>query len=1077
MTKTDLRSKLLSVFEFPVWKVIFDEIFSPSRVQYFLQEVSVDADLINSGGQIGTIRLNDGRALAIFKFEVADNIDISRNRKGLRDIAAKYVDQSLIHGALVLYYSANQADYRLTFVAKQNSFNESGQLIKTETAPKRYTFLLGPNEPCTTAANRLYELIECRRKNGSIYLADVIEAFSVERLNKEFFDGYKKQYHKFLNTLSDTKPNRDYVKKLLGRIVFLHFLQKKGWMGVPASNTDWTGGDKNYLYNLVALYHGNDRLLSDVLEPLFFNTLNRHRSNDLADPLLGNNVKIPYLNGGLFDKDKLDRLDIDFPYDYFKDLMSFFSQYNFTIDENDPDYSEVGIDPEMLGHIFENLLEDNKDKGAYYTPKEIVQYMCRESVIQYLITHTKEDQAIENPKESLTDLVNKHIVSIELQDKANAQKIYNLLAKIKVCDPAIGSGAFPMGILNVLFHTRHLLHAFAFPNQNFISTEVKRDIIQNNIYGVDIEQGAVDIARLRFWLTLVVDAEKPQPLPNLDYKIVRGNSLITTFNDEYIQLPENPDGRTKLAKLKKELHQLQKNLFNLNGDEKLQCEVDIKCKILEVIKVQLGIDKGNAQEDGRIDVDIFDEKKLSRMQLKRVMQAQAIDSIKSKSLFILNSLFTALTTPATSLANRAQIDIKFFDWKTIFSNIFCDDDYNSGFDIVIGNPPYIDSETMTATMPGLRNTYKKIFKTAKGNWDIFIPFIELGIDLLKKGGTISFIVPNKLIGAKYAEKARANIQKYNLKTIRDYGQVPVFDAAVYPCVFLLKKEQQEECVIFEPMRSLTSVENSHIISGQTYTSDLFWDKYFIPNTILDIVLKISTTTSPLRTKNITILGAATVGEAYEIKEIIKEFENESDYFKFINTGTIDKFLSLWGQKKTQYIKGAYEKPIVTKDTLAQISYKRAQQASADKIIVAGMSNEIEAFFDNGYYLAGKSTTIIQGESTLLKALNCLLNSKLISFWLNINFNSLKMAGGYINIGTNELGSIPTPSEEKIISSFRQFIQTFPEQKSWSNKITEIDHIVYHLYNLTYDEVLIIDPKTSITRDKYENYELNHDKIT
>lgn len=158
---------------------------------------------------------------------------IERNRKGLRDIAAKTIDQSIIHGALAFYYSKNVPDYRLTFIAKQTSFNEYGELVKSETAPKRYTFLLGKNEPCRTAADRLYELVS-KRKNSSIYLADVTEAFSVERLNKEFFAGYKAQYNKFLQQLSDTKPNRDYVKKLLGRIVFLQFLQKKvGWVFLP----------------------------------------------------------------------------------------------------------------------------------------------------------------------------------------------------------------------------------------------------------------------------------------------------------------------------------------------------------------------------------------------------------------------------------------------------------------------------------------------------------------------------------------------------------------------------------------------------------------------------------------------------------------------------------------------------------------------------------------------------------------------------------------------------------------------------------------------------------------------------
>ena len=522
MNQAYLKNILSAKFDFDIWKDLLEKIFP--KVEVFTSVAKIADSHVKDGGHVGNIRLDDGRSLAIFRFEVSDNVQISRNRKSLRDIAAKYVDQGLIHGALVFYYSQNQDDYRLTFIAKQTYFNESGELVKKETAPKRYTFLLGKNEPCTTAASRLIELAN-KKNYGSIYLTDVTDAFSVERLNKEFFNGYKAQYKKFVDTLSDTKQHRDYVKKLLGRLVFLQFLQKKGWMGVPASNAKWEGGDKNYLSKLVDNYANNNRLLSDVLELLFFKTLNEKRNGDIADGKLGENIKIPYLNGGLFDKDKIDELDIDFPYSYFKDLMDFFSQYNFTIDENDPDDSEVGIDPEMLGHIFENLLEDNKDKGAFYTPKEIVQYMCRQSVIQYLKTH----EPSELYAEPIEQLINNGVVNPILQSKNIAIRFTQLLKEVKVCDPAIGSGAFPMGILYVLYHAIHHLHSHAEPHGNFDSTQTKRDIIQNNIFGVDIEQGAVDIARLRFWLALVVDADKPQPLPNLDYKITCGNSQIYRY--------------------------------------------------------------------------------------------------------------------------------------------------------------------------------------------------------------------------------------------------------------------------------------------------------------------------------------------------------------------------------------------------------------------------------------------------------------------------------------------------------------------------------------------------------------------
>lgn len=206
MNQTDLKHKLSAPFDFNEWKNILAQMFP--KIDYLAKETSVDNNLVKNGGQIGVIHLNDGRSLGLFKFEVADNIHISRNRKGLREIAAKYVDQDIINGALVLYYSGIQTEYRLTFVSKQTVFDSEGNLSIKETAPKRYTFLLGESEPCTTAANRLIELIN-KNKRGSVYLDDVTEAFSVERLNKDFFNGYKTQYKRFVDTLTYTLKNEN----------------------------------------------------------------------------------------------------------------------------------------------------------------------------------------------------------------------------------------------------------------------------------------------------------------------------------------------------------------------------------------------------------------------------------------------------------------------------------------------------------------------------------------------------------------------------------------------------------------------------------------------------------------------------------------------------------------------------------------------------------------------------------------------------------------------------------------------------------------------------------------------------
>lgn len=767
MNQTELKHILSAKFDFDVWKELLNTLFP--KVELFNKEVEVDASLIKQGGHVGNVRLDDGRSLAIFKFEVADSVQIARNRRGLRDIAAKYVDQSLIHGALVFYYSLSQEDYRLTYVAKQTVFDENGQLKTNETAPKRYTFILGPNETCTTAANRLVELAERKRKKDSVYLADVTDAFSVERLNKEFFDGYKKQYNKFLATLSDSKQNRDYVKKLLGRIVFLHFLQKKGWMGVPASNHGWEGGDRNYLANLVSRYNGNDRLLSDVLEPLFFNTLNEKRDNDIADSILGDNIKIPYLNGGLFEKDSIDKLDIDFPYSYFKELMGFFSMYNFTIDENDPDDSEIGIDPEMLGHIFENLLEDNKDKGAFYTPKEIVQYMCRESIIQYLIAHTKDDLFLGHLGEQIKDLINNQHVSKEIKDESNAERLYHLLKEVKVCDPAIGSGAFPMGILNVLFHSRHLLHNIAFKNTDFVSTDVKRDIIQNNIFGVDIEQGAVDIARLRFWLALVVDADTPQPLPNLDYKIVCGNSLLNRhaldipIDDVFAYYNRKNNADFTLADYQQLVAEYTDTSDHTLKDKFKEKIADIK----GAFKISLN----------------------NRMLTKRNRILGQILSLESDTLFgpptkecikqakELRKSHAKLLSLNSDMEND-KLYADAFEWRFEFPSLLDDNGNFTGFDIVIGNPPYLRIQGIRAVNPAFADELTDKYHSATGAFDLYALFVERGLQIINPAGIVNFIMPVKWTNAAFGKGLRSLLADKVSKII-NFGAYQVFNASTY----------------------------------------------------------------------------------------------------------------------------------------------------------------------------------------------------------------------------------------------------------------------------------------------------------
>ena len=276
-----------------------------------------------------------------------------------------------------------------------------------------------------------------------------------------------------------------------------------------------------------------------------------------------------------------------------------------------------------------------------------------------------------------------------------------------------------------------------------------------------------------------------------------------------------------------------------------------------------------------------------------------------------------------------------------------------------------------------------------------------------------------------------------IEELIDYSSVNVFEEAdVYPIVFRIINSQIQTSVRTKVMLDLINAKNVVCINKERFFSDIYWDKYFFPKKIVETVMKISNFKKIFQ-YNFQVVGAATVNEAYNIKKYLKEIDNETEkHRKLINTGTIDPFKSLWGIKTTKYIKGSYLEPVISDNKLKIISKTRLKQAHSSKIIIAGMSLSIEAFFDNGNYLAGKSTVIVLGENTKLKALTAVLNSKLISFWFSMNYNSLTMAGGYFNIGTNEINSIPVP--ENAFTDYRKSLYFFTEANQYLNTVESTD---------------------------------------
>ena len=725
---------------------------------------------------------------------------------------------SMSNRALMAFVPASGEQWRFSLMEMTAELNDTTlRVCRSYSNPRRFSFLLGTDAKTKTPEQYLIGKgnIRIRTENSKTLSPweDLKSRFSVEVLSDEFFERYREYYANFVQFVTgkrfvkqdnkwvekcfsapneelmqifngDEKKVRDYVKKMMGRITFLHFLQRKGWMK----------GDSNYMQNLFIQSEQQENYLEAVLEPLFFGILNtkpQERDTLFAtkgwDRLLLNKWNdIPYLNGGLFECDDNDLLKCTFPSNYFSNLFAFFTEYNFTIDENDPNDAEIGVDPEMLGKIFENLLEDNKDKGAFYTPKEIVQYMCQEALISYLETETALS------KEMIRLFVQSPENNVNNIPETEQEKLRKSLECVKICDPAIGSGAFPMELLNELLHCREALI-----EGSYNRAEIKKSIIQNNIYGVDIEQGAVDIARLRFWLSIVVDEDTPSPLPNLDYKIMNGNSLLTTFNGKYLNINDNQKHANIQAIIakKKSLQQLQKDYFLLSGQSKYEQEILIKNLILDIIDLQLGYERNSFAIKQIQTGNLFGEDTPKQMSLAEITKQKAPE--KQDTLDYCKALRETIKDTTKSIEERARTKIPFFDWHIMFADVF-NRPSKQGFDIIIGNPPYIQLQNNGGELATMYAPCE--FETFARTGDIYCLFYEQGNKLLHDGGHLCYITSNKWMRAGYGEKTREFFAKHtNPKLLIDFAGVKIFDSATVDTNILLfqkaKNAQSTTCCV------------------------------------------------------------------------------------------------------------------------------------------------------------------------------------------------------------------------------------------------------------------------------------------
>ena len=753
-------------------------------------------DCISTLQRIAKYEDSDENKIDILIVNLKKKTSLEKARSMQRNFIAWYLNGSrggvLKDAALVAFISPDSGDWRFSLVKMDYGIEASEEKIKVKqkfTPARRYSFLVGENERSHTAQSRLITVLQ--NDSSDPTLKDLEEAFSIEKVTKEFFEKYRKLFSDVKESLdkiiqrdqkvkSDFKKKNietvDFSKKLLGQVVFLYFLQKKGWFGVE-QNKEWGSGSKNFLRELFNKRHSDySNFFNDILEPLFYEALRYDRSHD-NNYYSKFNCRIPFLNGGLFDPINdynWTNTDISIPDELFSNdnitkegdggdgILDIFDRYNFTVKEDEPLEKEVAVDPEMLGKVFENLLEvkDRKSKGTYYTPREIVHYMCQQSLINYLYTEInpegsmdiKEDleqcKLIGEPdskqlkfssSENIKEIVSKEDIEklikygemvIEHDNQVikkrkesgrysfklpksirdNAESIDKKFAFIRVCDPAIGSGVFLVGMMNEIIRARNVLTNHIKNKKNRTIYNFKRHAIQNCLYGVDIDLGAVEIAKLRLWLSLIVDEEdikQIKPLPNLDYKIVCGNSLLG--------YPYKSLGLERIEKLKNKLF----NITDPNKKQKLRDKIDGEInKLLSNTKKSLGY----------------------------------------------------------------KVD---FDFKIHFSEVFHE---KNGFDIVIGNPPYIQLQKNNGKLADLY--VNSGFQVFNRNGDIYCLFYEKGLEITKNdSGILCYITSNKWMKTKYGEKLRIYFTKHDPLILIDLGS-NIFDGAMVDTNILIIKNQE-----------------------------------------------------------------------------------------------------------------------------------------------------------------------------------------------------------------------------------------------------------------------------------------------
>ncbi|MCB9995163.1 MAG: Eco57I restriction-modification methylase domain-containing protein [Rhodospirillales bacterium] len=1091
----------------------FSKPYEEERYRYFIRNLLPDGeeerkasrtgqyiaeafeDKIESYKRIAKYTDPEGLKIDVLAVELRSNQTLENARTTQRNFIGRYLKKRDKYAALVAFYSKeDKSNWRFSLVVLDYDIR-GDKVVEQLTPAKRYSFLVGENENTHTAQSRL--LSPLTTPSGKVSLAELEDAFNIETVTKEFFEQYKTLYLRLKEALDKhlekdpvTKKEftarnigtPDFAKRLLGQIVFLYFLQKKGWLGVEKGK-EWGTGPKNFMQRLYE--QGNyGNFFNDVLEHLFYDALatERQTQDHFYAPL---GCKIPFLNGGLFEPFKgyaWDNTDILLDNAIFSEIFEVFDLYNFTVREDEPLDKEVAVDPEMLGKVFENLIPENERKGSgtFYTPREIVHYMCQESLIGYLdaklniesrpvqkqgqqalfsdtvetdlLTEYEDTYTPRVPRDDLAefiyhgDVAQEHDATAQTKNangdykgdyrhkipasvREHAQEIDDVLAAVKICDPAIGSGAFPVGVMNEIVRARSALNAYL-GDQDRTPYDFKRHAIQESIYGVDIEPSAVDIAKLRLWLSLVVDEEDfgtIKPLPNLEYKIMAGNSLLS----------------------------VEKNLFNNSQFEELE----------------------------RLKDSYFDETRPSeKISLK--------NRIEELNLSL----------------SQGQ---KNFDIALNFSEVFRQ---KNGFDLVIANPPYLKERDNKHVFEEVNaSAFGK--KYHQGKMDYWFYFLHLGIDIVRRNGTICFITSRYWLNSFGAKNLIKRVKEnLTFRDVVDIGKLKVFDSvAGHHMVHLYSRNHLHDRFRYKKLENdvrdinesisvenvkISSLTNSAVFSNGEIifaADDVEFQDCVHLGLITESSIGVQESVDKISNKQAknsqrTDIQAGSGVFVLSKKErealnannaeqlLLKRYldpnsvirygikSDSEQYLIYSDAAARDLIANNSGYSNLKMHLDFYREFITSSNAPYGLHRSRKRKFfEQPKIIFKNMFVTPEFTYDEkGFYVGFSFSLIIQKDKEYsLKYILGIINSKLAMYWFSTNG---KQRGAGLDIGVEKLRLFPVKkadaAQQKPLIEIVERLIAEPESSNSAPYIKKIDQLVYQLYGLTPEEIAIVEEAVS-----------------